>query len=292
MYHSNLLAGLAAKAAGARSICWNIRRSRFHEDTLPVSTKVVARLGAWLSHVLPYTVIYCAYSAARWHVDFGYDADRVTVIQNGIDTERFAISPAARAALRTELGIAPDQPLIGSVARFHPDKDHATLFAALRQVAAQFPGVKCVLVGTGAEPGGPLAELAERTGVTGSVLLLGPCTDLPAVMNALDLHVTSSVTEGFPNVIAESMACGTPCVATDVGDAGFVIGDYGWIVPIKSPAPLAGAIGAALRLRGTPDWEKRRQSGRAHCQTQFAIAKMVNAYRDTWSRAARGQGKG
>jgi glycosyltransferase involved in cell wall biosynthesis len=287
MYHSNLLSALVGKAAGARSICWNIRRSGFHEDTLPASTKLVARLGAWLSHFIPDAIIYCAYSAAKWHVEFGYDRNRVEVIQNGIDTDRFSPSAADREAVRRELGIPSDAPLIGSVARFHPDKDHNTLFAAVKHMAATNPGLKCVLVGTGTEPNGPLARLAEQSGITDQMILLGPRTDLPAIMNALDLHVTSSVTEGFPNVIAEAMACGTLCVATEVGDARAVIGDHGWIVPIKSPVLLGDAIAQALSLRETPKWTSLREAARAYCKSQFDIGKMVNAYRDVWSRSAR-----
>jgi len=286
MYHSNLLSALVGKAAGARTICWNIRRSGFHEDTLPASTKAVARLGAWLSHFIPDAIIYCAYSAAKWHVEFGYDPDRVVVIQNGIDTETFAPSPSARQAVRTELGITSSDLLIGSVARFHADKDHLTLFAALNQVTTVYPELKCLLVGTGTEADGQLAALAEKYGVAKHVILLGPRADLPAVMNALDLHVTSSVTEGFPNVIAEAMACGTLCVATDVGDARLVIGDHGWIVPIKSPVLLGDAIAKALALRGTPKWASLCESARAYCKSQFDIGKMVDAYREVWSSSA------
>lgn len=287
MYHSNLLSALVGKAAGARTICWNIRRSGFHEDTLPASTKVVARLGAWLSHFVPDAIIYCAYSAAKWHVEFGYDPDRVAVIQNGVDTRRFSPSAAAREAVRRELGIPSDDLVIGSVARFHADKDHKTLFAAVKQAAASNPGLKCLLVGKGTEPNGPLARLAEQSGITDQVILLGPRSDLTAIMNALDLHVTSSVTEGFPNVIAEAMACGTLCVATDVGDARLVIGEHGWIVPIKSPAQLSDAISKALSLRGTAEWMSRREAGRAYCKSQFGIGKMVDAYREVWSRSMR-----
>jgi glycosyltransferase involved in cell wall biosynthesis len=287
MYHSNLLSALVGKAAGARTICWNIRRSGFHEDTLPASTKLVARLGAWLSHFIPDAIIYCAYSAAKWHVEFGYDRNRVEVIQNGIDTDRFSPSAADRETVRRELGIPPDDLVIGSVARFHPDKDHKTLFAAVKHLAATNPGLKCVLVGTGTEPNGPLARLAEQSGITDQMILLGPRTDLPAIMNALDLHVTSSVTEGFPNVIAEAMACGTLCVATDVGDARLVIGDHGWIVPIKSPILLGDAIARALSLRETPRWASLREAARAYCKSQFDIGKMVDAYREVWSRSAQ-----
>jgi glycosyltransferase involved in cell wall biosynthesis len=286
MYHANLLSAVVGKAAGAGSVCWNIRRTGFHEDTLPISTKAVARIGAWLSHFVPRAIIYCAYSAAKWHADFGYDHSRAAVIQNGVDTEQFSPSRLLRNSLRAQLGIGVDTLVIGSVARFHPDKDHHTLLAAVERVAAVYPRLKCVFAGLGTEPNGPLAALAERAGLANHVVLLGPSSDLPAIMNMLDLHITSSVTEGFPNVIAEAMACGTPCVSTEVGDARLVIGETGWIVPIKSPDLLADAILDALSLRDGSGWQSRRAAVRSYCEANFAMGGMVESYQRVWADSA------
>lgn len=287
MYHSNLLAGVVAKAAGARSICWNIRRRGFDSSAVGRSTKFVARLGGWMSYFIPDYVIYCAESAASWHIAFGYDKRNAYVIHNGVDTDNFSINPSSGSAFRKKLNIEEKSIVVGSVARFDPDKDHATLLIAIKRALRSFPELKCLLIGRGADPTGRLADFAASLGISDHVLMLGHRTDLPAIMNSLDLHVTSSVTEGFPNVIAEAMACGTPCVSTDVGDARLVIGKHGWMVPIKSPNALGDAIVEAISLRGTPEWSSRRESGRAYCKANFGIAKMVAAYQGIWTAAAR-----
>ncbi|WP_310467268.1 glycosyltransferase, partial [Sphingomonas sp.] len=131
MYHPNLVGGVLARLAGVSAIYWNLRRTELEQTS--VKTRLIGKLGAWLSGAVPDRVICCATSVAEAHARHGYDASKMVVIPNGIDTGRFAPDPAAREAGRAALGVAPDATLIGCVARFHPDKDHRSLFAALRR---------------------------------------------------------------------------------------------------------------------------------------------------------------
>jgi glycosyltransferase involved in cell wall biosynthesis len=119
------------------------------------------------------------------------------------------------------------------------------------------------------------------------VLLLGLREDVPDIMNALDLHVLSSCAEGFPNVVAEAMATGVPCVVTDVGDAARIVGDEGWVVPPRDAGALAGALDGALAIRGTPEMAARIDRGRKRVAQLFSLETMVESYRQVWHRLAQ-----
>ena len=129
-----------------------------------------------------------------------------------------------------------------------------------------------------------LCRLIESQGVKDNVLLLGERPDIPSVMNALDIHVlSSSFGEAFPNVLAEAMACGTPCVTTDVGDAAVIVGDTGWIVPTSNSELLANAISEAVaEMQDSEKWAVRRSMCRDRVVLNFSIERMVDNYHNVW----------
>ena len=123
----------------------------------------------------------------------------------------------------------------------------------------------------------------KRLKLTNHIKLLGQNNDISEVMNGLDLHIlSSSYGEGFPNVVAESMACGTPCVVTDVGDSALVVGKTGWVVPPKSSSKLARAIENALCEKGTIKWSKRCKKVRLRIKQNFSIGNMIKLYDKLW----------
>ena len=91
-----------------------------------------------------------------------------------------------------------------------------------------------------------LVNQIDKLELSKNIKLISKCNDISEYMKGLDIHVLSSKTEGFPNVVAESMACGTPCVVTNVGDAAFIVGKTGWVVPPNDSIKLAKTIIEAL----------------------------------------------
>lgn len=283
MYHANLLGGLVARLSGQRNICWGIRQTALHPGAISRQTILVSRLSARLSRWIPRLIICCAEEARKAHGEEGYDPARMLVIPNGYDFSAFQPDPVAGEALRSELGIDVSRRLIGFVARFHPFKDHDNLLQALALMRASAAQPTCLLVGSGMDrKNAELMESIEKLGLTDQVHLLGSRSDIPAIMNALDLHVMSSKVEGFPNVLAEAMACGTPCVSTDVGDAAAILGGTGRIVPPGNPDSLAAAISEMLTERASSDWPIHQEAVRRHVVDNFPLSRMLDSYRRVW----------
>ncbi|MCU1347110.1 MAG: putative Lipopolysaccharide core biosynthesis glycosyltransferase [Acidobacteria bacterium] len=209
--------------------------------------------------------------AGRRHgIASGFPAGKITVIPNGIDGATFHPDARKRASMRAEWSAPEAARLVGIVARFDPMKDHDTFLRAAAIVAARSAeDVRFVLIGTGAQPA--LAALANELGIGGRVRMLPAGGDIVAMYNALDVVVSSSYTfEGFSNAVAEAMACGTPCVVTDVGDSRLIAGDDRFVVPARNPDLLAGAV--LLLLAVLPE---RRGKVRERIVTEFSVEKLV-----------------
>jgi glycosyltransferase involved in cell wall biosynthesis len=285
MYHSNLLGGLAAQAAGRIPVIWGIHHSRVDTQDTKRSTVWTVRACAWFSKQLPARIICCANSSELAHVQLGYDSKKMEVIYNGIDTELFRPNPEARLALRSRLGLPPDALLIGMAGRLHRHKDHRTFFAAARLLRKEFSDVHFVLCGEGlvADNAKLAPEIAE--GLAGHCHLMGEQREMPAFYGGLDIAANSSLTEAFPLAVGEAMACGVPCVVTDVGDSPAMVGETGRIVPPRQPALMAHAWGELISAGA----EARRMLGdaaRERVVTRFSVTQFAQQYQSLYRNVA------
>lgn len=244
MYHANLLGGLAARVFAGRPVIWGLRLSTLDPHHSKRSTIAVARIGAALSRLVPAAVVCVSRSARDVHVNMGYDRRRMVVIENGFDLDLFRPDAGNRALMRRDLGFGDDDVLIGLAARFDPQKDLATFFAAARDVAAREPRARFLICGETMDANNTeLVRLAAGAGLSERTHLLGCRTDMDSVTGGFDIAVSSSAYgEGFSNALAEAMCCAVPAVATDVGDARQIVGDAGRIVPPRDPGALADAL--------------------------------------------------
>jgi glycosyltransferase involved in cell wall biosynthesis len=289
MYHADLVGGVVARMAGKRAVVWNIRASYLVGGKTSRATLLVRWACARISSVIPRRIVFNSNSGVHAHEALGYDSKKIAVIPNGYDTNQIQPDEKAGMLLRKSWGIEPNQVLLGMVGRWDPQKDHANLIAALSQLdSRKLPDWRCVLVGSDmTNANAAFVALLDQFNLHDRFLLLGPRSDISAVMNAFDLHVLSSAFgEAFPNVVAEAMACGTPCVVTDVGDVGLIVGPTGWVVPHSDSGALTGALQEAIvEMTNTAKWEKRKAVCRLRIREKFSLERMLISYRKVWVEA-------
>jgi glycosyltransferase involved in cell wall biosynthesis len=288
MYHADLLGGLVGRLVGV-PVVWGIHNTLLEAGKSSRNTIFVARLSAVLSGQVPRVIVYCSDAAWFAHESMGYKPKRIAIIDNGIDTVYFSPDLEKRLYLRKLWGVPVGVPVLGMVARFDPYKDHENLFEALGALKQRGVDFRLALVGQDMDLSNALlCEWRQRHGLADKVLLLGPTLDVPGVMSALDVHVLSSSAESFGNVVAEAMACGTPCVATDVGAIRKIIGDTGWVVPSRDSEALAQGIQQALAaMKDVVRWRDRQIRCRARIEREFGVQRMVEHYRAVWQEAAK-----
>jgi glycosyltransferase involved in cell wall biosynthesis len=287
MYHADLVGGVAARLAGCRSIVWNIRHSNLDSKLNRRHTLWAARLCSVLSKSIPTRIICNSEGSARIHAEFGYAGDRMIVIPNGFDLKYFRPMPEVRAEVRMEFGLPEHALLVGLIARYHPQKDHGNFLQAAAKVVSVNTGVAFLLVGKDVEPGNVEIEtLLDRYSLRDRVHLLGHREDIPRLTAALDVACSSSLGEGFPNAIGEALAAGIPCVVTDVGDSGFLVGAAGMVVPSGNSVALAGALLSILGM----DYETRRSlgnAGRERVMSKFNLQAVTDEYLNLYHSVTR-----
>lgn len=286
MYHADLIGGLAAKLAGGIPVAWNIRHSDLDANAIKRSTYWTVKACAGLSRWLPTRIVCCAELARRVHTDFGYVGEKIVVIPNGFDLTDFRPDPAARLSVRQELGIAKEALIIGLVGRFHPLKDHGNFIDAAARLHSELPEIHFLLCGDDVTPENTeLAQWIAARGIGERCHLLGQRDDIPRINAALDVACSSSYSEGFSNVIGEAMACGVPCVVTDVGDSALIVGDTGRVVPPKNPRALADAWRELIKM--CP--EKRSLLGAAarhRIGERFSLRAIAARYEELYEEIA------
>jgi len=278
MYHADLLGGLAARIAGVDALVWGIRNHTLDARLLKRSTRMIARTCAWFSACLPDRIVANSEAAMQVHAAFGYFESKMQVIPNGFDTGAFHPDEDAKQEVREELGIDPRAPVIGFFARFDPMKDHQNFVQAAGVLHADMPQVHYLLCGEGITwQNSELVKWIEAEGAGGHFHLLGGRGDMPRLTAALDLATTASSSEAFPNVIGEAMACGLPCVVTDVGDSRVLVGNTGRAVPPRDPGALAASWGEILKMPS----EQRAALGaaaRRRIEEHYSLSAMVGRY--------------
>jgi len=271
---SNSLAVMMRYFIASVRIVWGVRASNMDLDQYDWLSRWSYKLECSLSRFAD-SIIANSNAGKYYAVAHGFPKGKMKVIPNGIDTERFYPAKSEGIALRQAWGVAENERLIGVVGRIDPMKGIPIFLDAAVHIKQQHSQVRLVWVGSGeAKYEKEMRQLATQLGLDDVLIWAGRHTDMLAIYNALDIASSSSYGEGFPNVIGEAMACGVPCVVTDVGDSALLVGDAGVVVPAKDSRTLAEGWNKML---GLDDVMLQNQvvSVRNRVVNEFDVAKLL-----------------
>ncbi len=284
MSAANVFGALAARRAGVRGLVTTRRDTGFADGWL--MRRALAWTSRWARRVVAVSEDAARVAASR----DGLAGDRLRVIPNGIDLERF--SPRGRRSeMRRLLGVPESAPLLVSVSHLTRVKGIDLLVEAARLIRERNAEARAVVAGRGAEQT-RIEQAIRSSGLEGTFRLLGSYEDVPGLLEAADLFVLPSRSEGQPNAVMEAMAMGLPVVATKVGGVPEVARDReeALLVPPEDAEALASACQALLaepaRARCLGD------AGRERAAKQFSLARMIRRYEELYQDvAAAGAGQ-
>jgi len=243
---SNLLALLLRHVGGGCAIACGVRASDVsHQPKLDWLMRLAAQLERQLVRHADVVIVNSQTGARYLCGDRQFP--NVVVIDNGIETQTLSFDESGRRRMRVAWEAQHDTPVVGCVARLDPIKDHVTLLRAFALLRQSHPDARLICVGTVVEPhASELRSLARQLQIDAAVRWIERESQLRDLYSGFDTLCLSSISEGFPNVLAEAMACGVPCVATDVGDARRILSSADFLVPAGDPNALAQALVQAL----------------------------------------------
>lgn len=285
MIHADMIGGIGARLAGVKNIFWSVHYTNLIKGKSKKSTILLTKINVFLSYFIPKKIIYCAEKSREVQESLGFKKTKGVVVQNGYDVASFIQNTSLGLKFRNELDIHPEAFVIGHVGSYHPLKDQANLIKALSLLDQRGFNFYAVFAGTNLDnDNNILVSMIRDKGLSNRIHLLGRRNDIPSIMNGIDLFILSSISEAFPNVLNEAMACGTPCISTDVGDASLILGDTGWIVPTKDSESLYSSVIKAAQEKESNHrlWLQRGIACRQRIVQKFSLEKMVKKYKEVW----------
>lgn len=282
MYHGNLVALISrVLSIGSPVLAWNIRHSLSDLNQEKFLTRQVIKINRLFSSNAD-ILIYNSYRSRKQHEKFGFSKVNSKVISNGIDTKLFSFSSLDRKKIRSNLKIPENADVIGHFARFHPMKDHSNFIKAAESLAYRHQNLYFLLSGKDI--------LSDNTKLIDLIApqmrnrfhFLGERNDVHKLMSSIDIFCMSSAWgEGFPNVLAEAMSTGIPCVATDIGDSSLIIDDTGVVVPPNDLSALVRGLNSLLVISR----EERFLLGEKALDrmiTYYQLSKIVDIYKSLY----------
>lgn len=273
MYHANFLGGVVAKLLKKNNIIWSVRSTKAHGAII----KIINFFNIPLSYFLPKKILYCSNAAMEYKASIGYDKNKAIVIHNGYDILRYRFREYQRKQLRKHYNIEDNCIILGNFSRYNKVKDQIGLLKALKLTVAINKNIKLFIIGNSVDTNNKFNRFIKNNQLNNFVTLLPSVKEIENYYSLIDIYVLSSIDESCPNVLAEAMASSAICVSTNVGDAKYIIGDYGYIVRKKDYKAMSNEILKAINLNHL-EKEQLKIDARNRIANTFPMATMIKNY--------------
>jgi len=278
LFHSMLLSSVIKILNPKIKLIWNIRYSELPLKNL--RTRLTFNLLKKLSF-LPNQIIYNSHAGKKFHSQQGFNDNKSYVIQNGIDTNKFTPAPENNK-IRNELNISKDTFVFGMVARQDTLKNHELFISHAIHWLKKYKhnSVLFLFIGRGMtdEYKEILFSKLNHHQYKKHFIFLGERNNLEEFYNAMDIHCLYSITEGFPNAVAESLACGTPNISTAVGDVPYLINQQtGWLISNFTFDEFESIFERSLKTKSDV-LKQMRIAATEHIKLNFGLDKMITQY--------------
>ena len=243
---ANVLIAIAGYVLPSLRLAWGVRSTEMSYDKRDWLGKLAASVESGLARRAA-AVICNSFAARAVQIRRGVKPERLIVIRNILDSDRYQRTEAGRLSQRASWNLSEAQVAVGIVGRLDPMKGHRVFLDAVSRLVKCRTDIRVFIVGDGPDAFRAQLQAAARRHIgPGIISWLPSQNDLTPIYSALDVVCSASFSEGFSNVLCEAMACGCTCVATDVGDSGDILAGFGKLVPPGNAIGLAEALDAAV----------------------------------------------
>lgn len=281
MYISNILGSLVSIISNPKPVIWNIRHSDVKFKFINIKTIFIIYLNLLFSYFFPKKIICCSEQAIKWHKKLGFKKNIFFYIPNGIDTFFFKKIELEKNKYKE---FKKNEIILSLVGRFHKKKGHEFFLRAFsKYIENNNKNVKLIFIGSSLNNKNKLIKLINQLKINKNVILLENTKYINHIYNISDLIVSPSIYgEGFPNVVAEAMACNTPCLVSNSGDSINIIGDYGWSFKTLNENDLIYKLEQSISFVKTNGIKDFKLKCRDQIEKKFSLNLMLKNYIEFW----------
>ena len=285
MYHSNFITLFVPQKFYNR-IFWNIRHSKLNIQISKKITIFISLICGLFSKIVPNKIIYCSEDSVNFHENqHFYAKNKTRLIDNGYSEKSYYPTKSLRLNFRKKNKLKKNDIILGFAGRFAKQKNIPSLLLAFSKIAKNYNNIYLFMAGKDINSSNKeLNKLAIDLKITNKVFFLNEQKSLLEFYNGIDLLILTSLSESFPNVVAEAMLCSTPVLSSDVGCSKKIIEDSGFLINGNNHQSIVKSLNESLYIfkNKKKEWKFIKKNCRSKIKNNYSIENMSNIYLENW----------